>query len=213
MAMFNHKDISDEVRELFKEELNNHLSTRLKEIEVGEHVDYGFDYGHVRPLETTMEGANDNLAEVAYRNKQLLAQKNKLYNLFWKTTLRCNAKCKHCGSRAGEHVNIDQELTTQEIKDTFNSIAKRYCADEILINVTGGEPLLRKDLFEVMTYAKKLGFHWGMTTNGIQINDEIIEKMKLSGMETISISVDGLRDTHNEFRGVHNSYERIYENC
>lgn len=151
-------------------------------------------------------------AEVAYRNKQLLAQKPKLYNLFWETTLRCNAKCKHCGSRAGEHVNIDQELTTQEIKDTFNSIAKRYCADEILINVTGGEPLLRKDLFEVMTYAKKLGFHWGMTTNGIQINDEIIEKMKSSGMETISISVDGLRDTHNEFRGVPNSYERIIKN-
>ena len=151
-------------------------------------------------------------AEVAYRNKQLLAQKPKLYNLFWETTLRCNAKCKHCGSKAGENINIDTELTTQEIKDTFNSIAKKYCANEILINVTGGEPLLRKDLFEVMTYANKLGFHWGMTTNGIQINDEIIEKMKSSGMDTISISIDGLKDTHNEFRGVPNSYERIIEN-
>lgn len=148
-------------------------------------------------------------AEVAYRNKQLLAQKPKLYNLFWKTTLLCNAKCKHCGSKAGENINSDKELTTQEIKDTFNSIAQKHCAEEILINVTGGEPLLRKDLFEVMTYANKLGFHWGMTTNGIQINDQIIEKMKSSGMETISISIDGLKDTHNNFRGVPNSYEKI----
>lgn len=151
-------------------------------------------------------------AEVIYKNKQLLSKNPKLYNLFWETTLKCNAKCKHCGSNARENININEELTTQEIKDTFNGIAKKYHANEILINVTGGEPLLRKDLFEVMTYARNLGFHWGMTTNGILINNEIIKKMKSSGMETISISLDGLEHTHNEFRGVPNSYEKIIEN-
>ena len=64
MAMFNHKNISDEVKELFKQELNNHLFTKLKEIKVGEYVDYGYDYGQVRPLGTLIEDANDNLAEV-----------------------------------------------------------------------------------------------------------------------------------------------------
>ena len=64
MAMFDHKDVSEEVRKLFKKELNNHLFTKLGEIEVGEYVDYGFDYGQVRPLGTLMEDANDNLAEV-----------------------------------------------------------------------------------------------------------------------------------------------------
>lgn len=64
MAMFDHKDVSDEIRELFKKEFNNHLFTRLKEIEVGEYVEYGFDYGNLRPLGTLMEDANDNLAEV-----------------------------------------------------------------------------------------------------------------------------------------------------
>ncbi|MGN1327916.1 MAG: hypothetical protein ACI4VQ_07585 [Clostridia bacterium] len=63
-SMFDYKDASDEVRELFKKELNNHLFTKLKEIEVGEYVVYGFDYGKVRPLGTLMEDANDNLAEV-----------------------------------------------------------------------------------------------------------------------------------------------------
>lgn len=64
MAMFDHKDVSDEVRQLFKKELNNHLFTKLHEVEVGEYVEYGFDYGRVRPLGTLMEDANDNLAEV-----------------------------------------------------------------------------------------------------------------------------------------------------
>ena len=112
-------------------------------------------------------------AEITYKTKQLLAEKPKLYNLFWETTLRCNAKCKHCGSKAGENVELQEELTTEEIKNTLQSIANKYNANEILLNITGGEPLVRTDLFEVMKLAKKLGYHWGMTTNGILIDDDI----------------------------------------
>lgn len=64
MQMFDHRDVTNEVRELFKKELNNHLFTKLQKMEVGEYVEYGFDYGNVRPLGTLMEDANDNLAEV-----------------------------------------------------------------------------------------------------------------------------------------------------
>lgn len=151
-------------------------------------------------------------AEVTYRNKQLLAEKPKLYNLFWETTLRCNAKCKHCGSRAGENCNFKDELTTIEIKKALQSIANKVNANEILLNITGGEPLLRKDLFEVMEFAHELGYHWGMTTNAILINDDNIEKMKKTGMTTISISLDGLENSHDEFRGVKGSYIKIIEN-
>lgn len=86
-------------------------------------------------------------------------------------------------------------------------------ASKILINVTGGEPLVRKDLCEVMEYAtNELGFHWGMTTNGILLNDENIEKLKKANMETISISIDGLEETHDKFRGVQSSYRTIINN-
>lgn len=64
MQMFDHRDVEDEVKELFKKELNNHLFTKLQNLKVGEYLDYGFDYGDVRPLGTLMEEANDNLAEV-----------------------------------------------------------------------------------------------------------------------------------------------------
>lgn len=62
--MFDRRDVEDEVKELFKKELNNHLLTKLQDLKVGEYVDYGFAYGNVRPLGTLMEEANDNLAEV-----------------------------------------------------------------------------------------------------------------------------------------------------
>ena len=121
-------------------------------------------------------------AEVTYKSKQLLAEKPKLYNLFWETILRCNAKCKHCGSRAGENIKLDDELTTEEIKNALQSIDN------------------------------KLEYHWEMTTNGILINESNIDKMKKTGMTTVSISLDGLEQSHDEFRGVKGSYSKIIEN-
>ena len=132
--------------------------------------------------------------------------------MFWECTLTCNAKCKHCGSSA-ENKKYRDELTTEEIKDAFKQIANDMDSTKILINVTGGEPLVRKDLCDVMEYAtNELGFHWGMTTNGILLNQKNIEKLKKANMETISISIDGLPDTHDEFRGVLGSFDIITNN-
>ena len=144
--------------------------------------------------------------------KEQERKRHTLIDLFWECTLTCNAKCKHCGSSA-EKRKYDGELTTSEIKDAFKQIANDMDASKILINVTGGEPLVRNDLCEVMKYAtNELGFHWGMTTNGILLNDENIEKLKKANMETISISIDGLEETHDRFRGVPGSYKTITEN-
>ena len=135
-----------------------------------------------------------------------------LKDLFWECTLTCNAKCKHCGSNA-ESKKYENELSTEEIKNAFKQIAEDMDASKILINVTGGEPLVREDLFEVMEYAtNELGFKWGMTTNGILLNDKNIKKLKKSNMETISISIDGLEETHDSFRGVPGSYKIITNN-
>ena len=132
--------------------------------------------------------------------------------MFWECTLTCNANCKHCGSSA-EKRKYDGELTTQEIKEALKQIANSMNAPSIFITVTGGEPLVREDLCEVMEYAtKQLGFNWGMTTNGILLNDRNIEKLKKARLATISISIDGLEHTHDEFRGVSGSYKTIIEN-
>ena len=63
-----------------------------------------------------------------------------------------------------------------------------------------------------MQYAVDLGFRWGMTSNGMLINDEILRKMNETRMETISISLDGMKETHESFRKVPGSFDRIIEN-
>lgn len=145
-----------------------------------------------------------------YKEQEM--QRHRLIDLFWECTLTCNAMCKHCGSSA-EKKKYDGELTTEEIKAAFKQIANDMDATKILINVTGGEPLVRSDLCEVMEYAtNELGFHWGMTTNGILLTEENIEKLRKANMETISISIDGLEETHDKFRGVLGSYKTILKN-
>ena len=123
--------------------------------------------------------------------RDYLWKKHSLDYLFWECTLTCNFSCKHCGSRAEKHA-YQGELTTEEIKKVFREVAHDFDAKKITIAVTGGEPLLRKDLFEVMKYAKELGFSWGMVTNGFLIDENIIGKMKEAGMESIDISIDGI---------------------
>ncbi len=145
-----------------------------------------------------------------YKEKE--RDKHTLKDLFWECTLSCNAKCKHCGSSA-ENKTYDGELSTEEIKNAFKQIATDMDARKIWINVTGGEPLVRKDLCDVMEYATcELGFHWGMTTNGILLNDDNINKLKKANLDSISISIDGLEDTHDSFRGIKGSYKIIIDN-
>lgn len=125
-------------------------------------------------------------------------REHRLRYLFWETTRACNLRCRHCGSDCT--VPKPGELSTEEIKAAFKSIASDYDARSIMVAVTGGEPLLRKDLFEVMDYAHGLGFPWGMVTNGMLVDNEIIEKCRRAGMSTVTVSVDGLAETHEYIR-------------
>ena len=153
------------------------------------------------------------LAEQSLHKERVLQrfEQPKLTDLFWETTLNCNAHCKHCGSNASMCARTD-ELITEEIRDTFTMIARDMDASEIFIHVTGGEPLLRNDVFEVMTAASELGFTWGMTSNGMLFDDSLILKAEKAGMSTIAISIDGLETCHDTFRGVKGSYQSVLTN-
>jgi len=142
--------------------------------------------------------------------KDKLRAEHKLNYLFWECTLRCNFFCKHCGSHAGGK-KFEGELTTQEIKDAFKSIAQDMDAKTIMLAITGGEPLVREDIFEVMRYASDLGFNWGMVTNGFLVTDEIAQKMKGAGMKTVVVSIDGIGKTHDDLRGVDSAYEHAVD--
>jgi MoaA/NifB/PqqE/SkfB family radical SAM enzyme len=77
-----------------------------------------------------------------------------------------------------------------------------------MVAVTGGEPLVRQDLFDVLSQVNALGFPWGMVTNGMLVNDKIIEKCVNTGMRTVSVSLDGIGETHNWLRSNKESYNK-----
>lgn len=132
-----------------------------------------------------------------------------LRTLFWETTLRCNARCAFCGSGCGDIVSCKGELTTEEIKAALKDIALKLPAEEIMLNITGGEPLLRRDVFEAAGYASSLGFSWGMVTNGSLITPDVIKSMKQAGMKTLTVSIDGCKETHERLRRLEGSFEGI----
>lgn len=146
--------------------------------------------------------------------KNLSMQRKYLYDhpvlrfLFLEVTSRCNARCEHCGSRCDGNEQ-GKEIEAKYLKKTLKEISECYDPKKVFLNVTGGEPLMRKDLFDIMEYATNLGFKWSMTSNGMIINETMIKKLEKAKMTTVSISIDGLKETHEKFRKVPNCYENI----
>jgi radical SAM protein with 4Fe4S-binding SPASM domain len=114
----------------------------------------------------------------------------------WELTLACNLRCNHCASSAG--IPRPFELTTKEalkICDQFpDLLVQQVC-------FTGGEPLLRPDWVDIAMYLRDMGIVTGMVTNGLLLNSDIIHNIKESEMRSISLSIDGLEDTHDIIRG------------
>lgn len=133
-----------------------------------------------------------------------------LRSLFFEVTTLCNEHCKHCGSRCGD-VKADDPLTLDEWKGVLEGVKSEFNISELRLCITGGEPLLMPGFFDLMAYAHSLGFTWGMTSNGTLITKEVAHKLKETGMSTVSISVDGLEESHDIFRQSPGSYRKTME--
>ena len=145
------------------------------------------------------------------KHAERLAQERKTHKLtalFLEVTSRCNARCEHCGSRC-DNKEQGKEIPKEALMKTLKEIADCYNPKDIPLWVTGGEPLIRKDLFEIIDFATSLGFSWGITSNGMLIDEKMVKKLDESHLKTVSISIDGLKETHEKFRKVPNCYEKI----
>ncbi len=126
----------------------------------------------------------------------------------WETTRRCNLACKHCRAVAEDHP-YENELDTQASFRLLDQI--REVGSPIII-LTGGEPLLRDDIFDIAAHGTKIGLRMVMAPNGTLITPETAKKMKESGIKRISISLDGSTpETHDEFRGVKDAYKNALQ--
>jgi len=112
-------------------------------------------------------------------------------------TRRCNLHCIHCRALAGDR-DASDELSTDEIRRLFDEIASRTRPIMIL---TGGEPLMREDVFDIARYGKSLGFHMAAAPNGTLMDAEVARRLKDAGIERIAISLDGATaEVHDAFR-------------
>lgn len=123
--------------------------------------------------------------------------------VIWEITGRCNLRCKHCLSDSGKL--FPDELSTQEAKKLIDALEMMKVFN---ISFSGGEPLIRPDIFELLEYSsqKKIGIE--LLTNGTLITKEIIDRFENINLFNVQISIDGIGKTHDNFRGINGSYER-----
>ena len=136
-----------------------------------------------------------------------LYRKPQLRQLFLELTLQCNERCFHCGSSCTPQKPEDL-LSLEEYKAILDQVKEDFDLGRLQLCITGGEPLLRPDFFEILGYAHELGYHWGMTSNATLITPEVAHRLAEVGMDTISVSIDGLPETHDKLRGTPGGYER-----
>lgn len=116
--------------------------------------------------------------------------------VIWNLIRRCNLSCQHCYSISADK-DFAGELSTEEVYTVMDDL--RAFRVPVLI-LSGGEPLLRPDIFEVAQRAKKMGFYVGLSTNGTLVDESNIDRIAAAGFDYVGISLDGIRETHDVFR-------------
>jgi heme d1 biosynthesis radical SAM protein NirJ len=116
--------------------------------------------------------------------------------VIWNLIRRCNLTCKHCYSISADR-DFPGELSTAEVYRVMDDL--RSFGVPVLI-LSGGEPLLRPDIFDISRRAKEMEFYVGLSTNGTLIDDTNISRIADIGYNYVGISIDGIRETHDRFR-------------
>lgn len=130
----------------------------------------------------------------------------------WNATRRCDLNCLHCYRDAGEEAS--RELTTGEGKKLLDEIKK--CGFQIMV-FSGGEPLMREDIFDLIAYSSQIGLRPVLGTSGTMITPEVARKLKRAGALRLGISLDSVHpEVHDNFRQTPGSFDKAMkgmENC
>ena len=148
-----------------------------------------------------------SLKRMSFRKfRKVETLRHELNYLFWECTTRCILNCLHCGSDChvdSAHTDMPADVFLSAL-DTINKPAKNF-----IVALTGGEPLLRKDLETVGMEIRKRGMRWGMVSNGHLYDQERHKALLNAGMGALTISVDGLEQSHDWLRNTQGSFARV----
>jgi heme d1 biosynthesis radical SAM protein NirJ len=124
--------------------------------------------------------------------------------VIWNLIRRCNLTCKHCYSISADK-DFPGELSTAQVYGVMDDL-KRFGVPVLILS--GGEPLLRPDIYDIAARAKAMGFYVGLSSNGTLIDRANIERIATVGFDYVGVSLDGIKDTHDKFRRMVGAYER-----
>ncbi len=129
--------------------------------------------------------------------------KDKKPVVVWNMGRRCNLRCVHCYAQSKD-IEYKNELTTEQGKELIDDLAK-FGAPVILFS--GGEPVMRPDLPELAQYARSKGMRAVISTNGTLIDKKMAKVLKEIGLSYVGVSLDGMRETNDRFRGVKGAFD------
>ena len=140
--------------------------------------------------------------------REQVVERHSLRTLFWECTLRCNLRCRHCGSDC----RTDSELRDMPLEDFLHVLDTEVTPNvdpaRVLIIFSGGEVLVRDDLERAGEEVTRRGYKWGMVTNGMALTPKRFEALLKAGLSSVSVSFDGFEPIHNAIRQNPLSYER-----
>src|SRR5574337_308317 len=124
--------------------------------------------------------------------------------VIWNLIRRCNLTCKHCYALSADH-DYAGELLLPEVFTVMDDL-KAFGVPALILS--GGEPLLRPDIFEISARARAMGFYTGLSTNGTLIDAPMAQRIADAGFDYVGISLDGLKATHDKFRRLEGAFDR-----
>ncbi len=145
--------------------------------------------------------------ELERLQRKNLQQLHPLNQLFWESTLRCNVRCRHCGSDCKTQSQTS-DMPLKDFLKVLDELIPHVDPHKVMIIVSGGEPLMREDLAECGRSFYDRGFPWGMVTNGLFLTQEKLDLLLRSGLRSVTVSLDGFEEEHNWLRGHSKSFEK-----
>jgi radical SAM enzyme (rSAM/lipoprotein system) len=146
--------------------------------------------------------------ELWRRKQDIVREEHPLRQLFWECTLRCDLKCRHCGSDCKMQPE-SKDMPKEVFLRVLDGIAKKTDPHRVFVVITGGEPLMRRDIEECGRAIYEKGFPWGIVTNALHLTPQRWVGLQRAGIHAMSISLDGLEEDHNWMRGNEKSFQAV----
>ncbi|MBI3582049.1 MAG: radical SAM protein, partial [Nitrospinae bacterium] len=137
-------------------------------------------------------------------HQYMMNKANQLRLVFWETTAGCNLECAHCRRIDVAKTLMKDDLTFEESCKMIDGLTE---VGKPILVLSGGEPLYRPDIYDIARYAKSKGLTVALASNGTMINAEVAKKIVESGVQRVSISLDGIGEPHDKLRKLKGSYD------